>query len=193
VLDDFAEQGGRTGRNGDRERPATPAMIVVTGVAGSGKTTIGRLLADRLGCEFADADDFHPAANVRKMRSGEPLTDADRRPWMRTIVAWLTGRLRSGRRGVLSCSALKRADRDRLGRAHPAVRIVHLHGDRDLIARRMRRRIGHFFDVGLLDSQFRDLEPPDPAEDVVTVPITGSPDEITDRVLAALGYPTGKR
>lgn len=170
-------QGGRSG---------APMVIVVMGVAGSGKSTIGRSLAARLGWEYVDGDAFHPARNIAKMRSGTPLSAADRRPWMDRLAGWIGDRLDEGRPGVLACSALKRDDRDRLAGGRAGVVIVHLDGDRDLIARRMRERSGHFFDADLLDSQFRELEPPAPDEDVLSVSVAGSPETVTDDILAAL-------
>ncbi|MGI5322991.1 gluconokinase [Actinomadura nitritigenes] len=161
-------------------------VILVAGVSGSGKTTVGGLLAERLGWDYAEADAFHSPANIAKMRAGHPLTDADRAPWLRAIAAWIDDRLASGRPGVVSCSALKRAYRDQLAGGRPAVRTVMLDGDRDVIAERMRRRHGHFFGAGLLDSQFADLERPAPDEHVLTVPITDAPEETVDRVIKAL-------
>lgn len=134
-------------------------VILVAGVSGSGKTTIGALLAERLGWEYAEADAFHSEANVAKMRAGHPLTDADRLPWLRAIAAWIADRLATGRPGVVTCSALKRRYRDLLAGGHAGVRLVLLEGDRDTIAARMRSRKGHFFKAELLDSQFADLEP----------------------------------
>ncbi|HEU5159108.1 MAG TPA: gluconokinase [Streptosporangiaceae bacterium] len=154
------------------------------GVSGSGKTTVGRLLADRLGWEFADADDFHSAANVAKMRAGTPLSDADRAAWLRRIAAWIDDRVAAGKDGVVTCSALKRAYRDTLRR--PEVAFVYLDGDRDLIARRMAERRGHFFPAALLDSQFRDLEPPGPDERSHTVSIEGEPEETVRRIMSRL-------
>ncbi|MFC6886575.1 gluconokinase [Actinomadura yumaensis] len=169
---------------------SAPTVLLVTGVSGSGKSTVGRLLAERLGWDFADADDFHPPANIAKMRAGTALTDADRGPWLDAISAWIAGRLAEGRPGVVTSSALKRAYRDRLtaGRV-PGVHVVFLDGDRDLIAARMRARKGHFFKPGLLDSQFRDLERPAADEPVLHVPVTGAPDEIVTRIVKALDLP----
>jgi gluconokinase len=166
--------------------PPDIEVILIAGVSGSGKSTVGGLLAERLGWDYAEADAFHSPANVAKMRAGHPLTDADRAPWLRAIAAWIDGRLDSGRPGVVSCSALKRAYRDQLTGGRLAVRTVMLDGDRDVIAERMRKRHGHFFGAGLLDSQFADLERPAPDEHVLTVPITDSPDETVARIMKSL-------
>jgi gluconokinase len=163
-----------------------PTVIVIAGVSGSGKTTIGTLLAERLGWEYAEADAFHSEANIAKMRAGHPLTDADRAPWLRTIAAWISDRLDTGRPGVVTCSALKRTYRDVLTGGNSAVAMVLLDGDRDLIAARMKARKGHFFKADLLDSQFADLELPAPGEDVLTAPIAGSPEETVDHIMEAL-------
>lgn len=132
-------------------------LLVVMGVSGSGKSTVGAALAQRLGVPFEDADDLHPPANIAKMSAGIPLDDDDRHPWLETIGAWLAAR--DGHGGVVSCSALKRAYRDQL-RAHAARAVfVHLHGTREVIARRQASRPGHFMPASLLDSQFDTLEP----------------------------------
>ncbi|MFI6521864.1 gluconokinase [Spirillospora sp. NPDC050679] len=159
-----------------------PLVVVVTGVSGSGKTTVGRLVAERLGWPYAEADDFHPPANITKMRAGTPLTDADRRPWLEAIAAWIDGRLAAGEPGVVTCSALKRSYRDLLAGGRERVLLVHLDGDRELIARRISERSGHFFKPEMLDSQFRDLEPPAPDEPVVRVPIDAPPPEVARRI-----------
>jgi len=130
--------------------------IVVMGVSGSGKSTVGAALAQRLRVPFADADDFHPAANIAKMTAGEPLDDDDRYPWLEAIGNWLAGHCRDG--GVMSCSALKRKYRDQL-RHCPDVRFLHLTGSPELIARRQASRPGHFMPAALLASQFATLEP----------------------------------
>ncbi|MEU8308649.1 gluconokinase, GntK/IdnK-type [Actinomadura sp. NPDC048955] len=166
--------------------PTEPLVILVAGVSGSGKTTIGTLLAERLGWEYAEADAFHSEANVAKMRAGHPLTDEDRLPWLRAIAAWIADRLATGRPGVVTCSALKRGYRDMLLDGHEDVRLVLLDGDRDTIAARMRSRKGHFFKADLLDSQFADLEPPAPDENIITAPITGTPEETVTHILKAL-------
>jgi gluconokinase len=162
------------------------AAIVVMGVAGSGKSTIGSLLAQRLGWEFADADEFHPPANVEKMSRGVPLTDEDRGPWLRAIAAWMEDLRRQGRRGIVACSALKRAYRRILVGDWSDVRIVYLQGAKDLIAQRMAARSGHFMPVGLLDSQFRTLEEPGPEEDPLVICIAAPPHEMVDDILSQL-------
>jgi gluconokinase len=160
-------------------------IIVVMGVSGSGKTTVGEQLADRLGWEFADADQFHSAANVAKMHAGTPLTDADRATWLRAIGTWIEDHVAAGKDGVVTCSALKRSYRDRIRR--PEVQFVYLEGDRQLIAARIAARRGHFFPAALLDSQFRDLEPPGPDERAWTVSIAGTPEETVEKIMDRLG------
>ncbi|WP_181805791.1 gluconokinase [Streptomyces shenzhenensis] len=161
----------------------TPHVVAVMGVAGTGKTTIGPLLAARLGVPYAEGDDFHPPANIAKMSAGHPLDDADRWPWLDAIGAWAHGRERGG---VVSCSALKRAYRDRLRAAAPGLVFLHLTGDRQLIEDRMSHRRGHFMPTALLDSQFATLQPLEEDEAGVAVDISGSPEEITARAVRAL-------
>ncbi|MFR9800249.1 gluconokinase [Streptomyces sp. MS06] len=163
---------------------STPRVVVVMGVAGTGKTTIGPLLAARLGVPYAEGDDFHPAANIARMTSGVPLTDEDRLPWLDAIGAWADRR--AGLGGVVACSALKRSYRDRLRAAAPGVVFVHLTGDRALIAERMARRRGHFMPTALLDSQFAALQPLQPDEAGVEVDVAGSPEQIAGRAATAL-------
>ena len=165
-----------------------PPVIVVMGVSGSGKTTVGPLLAGRLKWPYAEADDFHPKANVDKMAAGQPLTDEDRWPWLEAIGRWIDERRAAGEPGVMSCSALKRAYRDLLRRGRPeVVRVVFLDGSRELIERRMVARHGHFMKSAMLDSQFADLERPAPDEGVITVSVDGTPAEIVDEVLRKTG------
>ncbi|MET9732393.1 gluconokinase [Streptomyces sp. NPDC006458] len=162
----------------------TPHVVVVMGVAGTGKTTIGPLLAARLGVPYAEGDDFHPQANIDKMSAGVPLDDADRAPWLDAIGIWAHGR--SGLGGVVSSSALKRAYRDRLRAAAPGIVFVHLTGDRALIEDRMAHRRGHFMPTALLDSQFATLQPLQADEAGVAVDVSCLPEEITERAARAL-------
>ncbi|MEV1066469.1 gluconokinase [Streptomyces sp. NPDC050263] len=162
----------------------TPHVVVVMGVAGTGKTTIGPLLAARLGVPYAEGDDFHPQANIAKMSAGTPLDDDDRWPWLDAIGAWADGR--AGLGGVVSCSALKRSYRDRLRASAPGVVFVHLAGDRALIEDRMAHRQGHFMPTALLDSQFATLQPLQADEAGVVVDVSGSPEAIAGRAGAAL-------
>jgi carbohydrate kinase (thermoresistant glucokinase family) len=161
-------------------------IVVVGGVAGSGKTTVGMLLAERLRWPFADADAFHPPDNIAKMRSGIPLTDADRAPWLAGITAWMDERLAAGESAVAGCSALKRSYRDQLLTGRPAARLAFLVISRELAHARLAARHGHFFAVQLLDSQFAELEPPQETPQVMLLDAAQSLDrlvaEITDRL-----------
>ncbi len=162
-------------------------IVVVMGVAGTGKTTVGPLVAQALGVPYAEGDDFHPPANIAKMSAGTPLDDADRAPWLDAIGDWARGRAESGAGGVVSCSALKRAYRDRLRAAAPGtVVFLHLTGDRELIADRMAARKGHFMTTRLLDSQFATLEPLEADEAGVVVDVTPEAAVIAERAVAAL-------
>jgi gluconokinase len=162
-------------------------VFVVMGVSGSGKTTIGEKLAERLGWEYAEADEFHPAANVEKMAAGIPLSDEDRWPWLQKIAARIDARIAARAPAVVTCSALKRSYRDVLRRRE--VQIVHLDGTYELIAARLAARRGHFFRPELLASQFAALEPPAPDEGAIVVSIDDDPDAIVDRILADAGNP----
>ncbi|KAK1181355.1 gluconokinase [Streptomyces sp. NBS 14/10] len=162
----------------------TPQVVVVMGVSGTGKSTVGERLAVELGVPYAEADDFHPPANIAKMSAGVPLDDDDRRPWLDAIGAWAHEHSVGG--GVVSCSALKRAYRDRLRAAAPDVFFLHLTGDRDQIAQRMEARKGHFFTSKMLDSQLATLEPLQPDENGVAVDITPDPETVTERAVAVL-------
>jgi gluconokinase len=164
-----------------------PTAIIVMGVSGSGKSTIGQALADELGWAFRDGDAFHPAANVEKMRAGAPLTDADRWPWLDAIAAHVAKLEAEGSHVVIACSALKRAYRDRLRQGGAHLRFVHLDGSFDLIDARMKARTDHFMPPSLLESQFATLEPPAPDEQAVVVSIAQPPEAIVRAVRDALG------
>ena len=161
--------------------------IVVMGVAGSGKTTVAQLLAERLGRPYAEADDFHPPENVAKMSAGTPLTDEDRWPWLRSIRDWLSARTRAGESAVVTCSALKVVYRDLLREAEGRVRFVQLSAGAPLLEDRMAHRAGHFMPTSLLASQLATLEPLTDAEDGVIVSVELPPDGVADEALAALG------
>jgi carbohydrate kinase (thermoresistant glucokinase family) len=160
--------------------------MIVMGVSGSGKSTVGALLASRLRWDFGDADWFHPASNVDKMHCGIPLTDEDRWPWLDAIAAWIDKTRRSGAGGVIACSALKRRYRDVLIGDRADVRLVYLRGDEELIARRIATRHEHFMPRSLLRSQFEALEEPGPGENPIIVSIEPLPREIVARILSAL-------
>ena len=156
------------------------------GVSGVGKSTVGRLLAERLGWEFAEGDAFHPEANVQKMRAGMPLDDADRRPWLERLAGEVAGWLDAGRDVVLTCSALKRAYRDALRGGRDGVTLVYLHGPAELIHRRMEARRGHFMPPGLLASQLRDLEAPEPEEGALEADVEAPAQALVERLLPAI-------
>ena len=158
-------------------------IIVLMGVSGSGKTTICELVAQRMGWPYLDADDFHPPANVEKMRSGTPLTDADRGPWLDRMNGMLRERAVAGQSVVLGCSALRQVYRDRLGSGLPDVRWVHLQGSFELIQARLQGRQHRYMPASLLQSQFTTLEAP---QDALAVDIGGTPDQIAGRIMAGL-------
>ncbi|MFI6046837.1 gluconokinase [Nocardia sp. NPDC051321] len=159
-------------------------VVVVMGVSGSGKSTVGRALAAELGVEYAEGDDFHPAANIAKMAAGIPLDDADRAPWLDLVAAWMGDRTEQG--GVITCSALKRAYRDRLRAAAPDAFFLHLAAPREELAHRMTDRTGHFMPSSLLDSQLAALEPLAGDERGSTVDATRDPAELARETSAAL-------
>lgn len=171
--------------------PGVPTHLVVMGVSGTGKTTVGRLLADALGWTFAEGDDFHPAANVARMQAGVPLDDAARLPWLGAIRDWTAGRDAAGVSTVVTCSALRVAYRDVLREAPGRTRFVHLVGDAALVGTRMTLRTDHFMPPSLLPSQLATLEPLGPEEDGVVVPVDGPPAQVADAALRALGLGTG--
>jgi len=159
-------------------------VIVVMGVAGSGKSTVASLTAKRLRWRFAEADTFHPPANIEKMRNGIPLTDEDRWPWLDAIAAWIDGMRKAGEPCVVACSALKRAYRARLMAGHHDVRFVYLKGDYETIAARMSGRTGHYMPLSLLRSQFDTLEEPAPEENALVMKIERPPEEIASAIQA---------
>jgi carbohydrate kinase (thermoresistant glucokinase family) len=164
----------------------TPFVIIVMGVAGSGKSTVASQTAERLHWRFAEADQFHSPANIAKMRAGIPLTDEDRWPWLDAIAAWIASMRASGEHCVVACSALKRAYRRRLEAGHHDVRFVYLKGSYDVIAARMSGRTGHYMPLSLLQSQFDALEEPDATENAIVVPIEKPPREIVEAIVAAV-------
>ena len=164
----------------------TPCALVVMGVSGSGKSTIAEHLAARIGWRYVDGDLFHPPANVAKMSAGYPLTDEDRWPWLQAIADEIDRLSAADTRAVVACSALKRAYRDILVHGRDDVRIVYLDGTQDLIAKRLAARKGHFMPPGLLDSQFRTLEPPQPSERPVTISIDAAVEDIIDDIVRQL-------
>jgi gluconokinase len=166
--------------------PSGTTTIVVMGVSGSGKSTVAATLVDRLGWEFAEGDDFHPPANVEKMRAGHPLDDADRWPWLRSLAAWIGEHERAGRNVVVTCSALKRSYRDLLRDGHPSVWFAHLATDPGLIGERLQHRTGHYMPASLLESQLATLEPLADDEPGATVPAAGPPETVVAEILAAL-------
>ncbi|MEV6987116.1 gluconokinase [Sphaerisporangium sp. NPDC051017] len=158
-------------------------LLVVMGVSGSGKTTVGQALSRRLRVAFADADDFHTPANIAKMSKGIALTDADRLPWLRAIGGWLAAH--DGAGGVASCSALKRSYRDVLRAAAPRVVFVHLDGDVEEVRRRVAGRTGHFMPASLVSSQFAALEPLGPGERGIVLDLGRGVPELVEDYLAA--------
>jgi gluconokinase len=173
--------------------PQGTTTIVVMGVSGSGKSTVAATLVDRLGWEFAEGDDFHPPANVEKMRAGHPLDDEDRWPWLRILAAWIGEHERAGRNVVVTCSALKRSYRDLLRDGHPSVWFAHVTADPDLIGERLAHRTGHYMPASLLESQLATLEPLADDEPGARVAGAGSPPSVVAELLAALDADRGLR
>jgi gluconokinase len=163
-----------------------PALVVVMGVSGCGKSTVGRALAERLGLRFIEGDEWHPPRNVALMAAGTPLTDDDRRDWLQALADLLAAAAASGRGLVLSCSALKRRYRDQLRADAPGLRFVHLHGAPELLAARMATRPGHYMPPSLLPSQLETLEPPAADEDPVTLDIAQPPEVLVAAALSQL-------
>jgi gluconokinase len=161
-------------------------IVIVFGVSGAGKTTIGKLLAEQLGWTFYEADDFHPRANIEKMRSGRPLTDEDRWPWLERLRDQIMRSITANENAVLACSALKRAYRECL-RVGDRVKFVFLRGDYALVEKQLGHRRGHFMDPALLRSQFADLEEPTSDENVLTIELGPTPEKLVEEVKTKLG------
>ena len=164
-------------------------IVIVAGVSGSGKSTVGALLAGLLHWRFADADSFHPEANIAKMRAGIPLTDEDRAPWLHAVTDWMDARIAASESAVIACSALKRAYRDEMLSGRPAAVMIFLQVSRDVLARRLTTRHDHFFPEKLLDSQLETLEPPTPDEHVLTVVVDGDAGQTAAKIIAILPPP----
>jgi carbohydrate kinase (thermoresistant glucokinase family) len=171
----------RAGSHGNARFGAAVVIIIVMGVSGSGKTTVGHLLAQRLGWPFIEGDDFHPSANISKMHSGKALTDSDRWPWLLAIRTRIQETLETGNHAVLACSALRRAYRDVLHL--PATHFVYLRADPELARRRLKSRVGHFFATDLLPSQYSELEEP---TDALVIDAANTPDSIVKTIVRSL-------
>jgi carbohydrate kinase (thermoresistant glucokinase family) len=161
-------------------------IILLMGVSGCGKTTVGEQLAERLGWPYQEGDALHPPANVAKMAGGTPLSDADRLPWLTAVAAWIDARQAAGESGVVSCSALKRAYRQLLIDDRPEVQLVYLQGSRDQLAERLAARTGHYMPAGLLDSQLATLEEPTGAEQPLVVTIDQPVEAIVVKIMKAV-------
>lgn len=164
-------------------RIASLPSVVVMGVSGSGKTTVGMLLADRLGVPFGDADDFHTPELKAKMAAGHPLTDSDRRPWLARLAEWLRAEQNGS---VLACSALKRRYRDVLRTGSSSLCFLHLDGSAEVVGQRIGRRLNHYMPATLVDSQYASLEPLDADEFGVALDFTLAPEQIVERFLQAI-------
>ena len=162
-------------------------MLVVMGVSGSGKTTVGSMLARRLKWQFQEGDDLHPQANIDKMKAGNPLTDADRGPWLELIADWVDQRLDTGQSGIITCSALKRTYRNVIDRRRRGVVFIFLDGPQKTVALRLGSRHGHFMPPQLLQSQFDELDPPAPDEPAIRFDVDEPPQQIVDDVIEKLG------
>jgi gluconokinase len=169
------------------------SVIILIGVSASGKSTVAEALAKRIGFAEEDGDDYHPPANITKMHAGIPLTDDDRWPWLYSIADAIDHHADEGKPVVFACSALKRAYRDILVHGRRDVRLVYLKGSRDLIAARFSKRHGHFMSAELIKSQFDTLEEPQPDENVVTVDIKDTVDEIVNEIVEKLNLTTAQK
>ena len=162
-----------------------PPVLVLMGVTGTGKSTVAGVLAGRLDWDLCDGDDLHPPENVKKMAAGHPLTDEDRWPWLQRVAEWVHERIRAGRPGIITCSALKRSYRDLFRDEH--VVFVHLCGTRDQIVARLATRHGHFMPASLVDSQFAALEPPGPDEQTLKIALGSDPRAQAAEIIDKLG------
>jgi len=167
----------------------SPPILVIMGISGAGKSTIAKALSERLGWTFQEGDEFHPEANIAKMRDGIPLTDADRQPWLVRVVAWIDRQRGSKRPGIITCSALKRSYRQLIIGGRPEARLVYLRGGRDTIAKYLAGRQGHFMPARLLESQIDTLEEPDPDEDPLVVDIGRPQGEIAEEIIRRIAVP----
>ena len=163
------------------------SVLVLMGVSGCGKTTVGAIVAGRLGWPFEEGDALHPQANIEKMAAGHPLTDADRWPWLAKVADWIDERLDAGESGLITCSALKRSYRDLINREGSGLTFVFLAGSRETIAARLAARHEHFMRPSLLDSQFADLEEPAADEPAIRVDIGPPAAEIAELIIEDLG------
>jgi gluconokinase len=170
----------------DPNAQVAPTSVVVMGVSGSGKSTVAAGLVERLGWKFAEGDDFHPKANVEKMRNGQPLDDDDRWPWLRTLAGWIGEHEAAGTPVVVTCSALKRSYRDLLRDGHPSVWFAHVTVDADLLRERVESRTGHYMPSSLLESQLATLQPLQDDEPGTSISGAGTPDAVVDEVLTRL-------
>lgn len=177
------------GEPGEGHPGGGPPVLVLMGVSGSGKSTVGRLLSAELGWDFAEGDRMHPPANVRKMAAGHPLDDEDRWPWLARVAGWVHAHTAQGRPGIVACSALKRRYRDVL--RGDRVVFVYLAGTKEQIARRVAARHGHFMPPALLNSQFADLEPPGGDEEAITVGLLGPPAQQAREIMSRLALAHG--
>ncbi len=163
-----------------------PVVLVLMGVSGCGKTSVAAILSGRLGWAFEEGDSLHPPANVEKMKSGHPLDDADRAPWLARVADWVDERLDAGENGIVTCSALKRSYRSLIDRRGRGVLFVYLAGSRETIAARLASRMGHYMPASLLASQFADLEEPTADEPAIRVDIGPSPADIAQTIVDRL-------
>ena len=170
-----------------RAHRGAPPILVVMGVSGAGKSTVAKELAARLGWPFEEGDWLHPEANIAKMHAGIGLTDADRRPWLEAVAAWIDGQRAKGRPAIITCSALKRCYRDMIIGDRPEVRLVYLRGSRTLIAERLAGHHEHFMPARLLPSQINTLEEPGPDEDPLIIDIGPPAGQLAEEIIRLLG------